>query len=191
MMTRLIAYTLSLILSFTAFCTGAYNFLRPEDIKCDTSDIAQYGEWYGLLGHTELLIFPEQIPASAEQAEYHYYNDANNLAPSCYVYLKCKYDAETYAEEEARLSSIDGVKKDTVHYPADACVTVLGSDETEYALLRGDNTIEYIFCCEGIHPRTPDSSCIRSEEASPEEYFSIYASLSGRDLRYWPDSWKH
>ena len=178
------------MIAVAAVCTGAYDAVRPEDIKRDTADIAQYGEWYGLLGHTDLLIFPEEIPEGAEQAEYCYYNDANDLAPSSYVFLKCTYDKKTYADEKARLSSIEGMRTDTEHYPAAACVTLLEAHETEYALLSGENTIEYIFFCEGVHPRIPDSSYIRTVPPSSEELFSVYPS-SGKDLRYWPDSWKH
>lgn len=179
------------IASLTAICAGVYAVIRPESIKRDISDSGQYGEWYGLLGHTNLLIFPEQIPSSAEQTEYKYYNDANSVGPSCYVFLKCTYDADTFAAENDRIASIDGVRKDTEHYSGDAYVTVLDANETEYALVKGNNTIEYIFYSQGLHPRTPDSSDVRTETAVPADYFSVYSSLTINDFKYWPDSWKH
>ena len=177
-----------------AAAAGLYVGIRVlfgnEDIRRDTSDPAQYGEWYGLLGHTNLLIFPEQLPASAKNTEYSYFNDGNNIGPSSLVYLKCTYDAETVEAEKARLAAIGGVRKDTAHYPAEAYVTMLTQDECEYALL-SDDTVTYIYCCEGLHPRTPDSSCLRTSAPAQADYFSVYESLSYNDLKYWPESWKH
>ena len=36
-----------------------------EDLKCNITDPAKYGEWYGLVASTNLYTFPEQIPAGA------------------------------------------------------------------------------------------------------------------------------
>lgn len=162
-----------------------------EDLKCDITDPAKYGEWYGLLASTNLYTFPAQIPAGASETEYRFRLDNNFLDPSSLVYLKCTYDANTYRSELDRLESIRGIRISKEHYNGTAYVAMLKEHETEYALLTDTNTIVYICYAEGLFPKHPDPAYMRIQNGRNEitDYFSIYDGMWASELKYWPESW--
>lgn len=164
-----------------------------NDINKETNDIEKYGDWYGLLGHTNLLIFPENIPDNATNAEYYYYNYASSLGPSSTVFLKCDYNEEDYRKEIERLKRIDNIKYSEELYNYKAYISILGSIENEYALLCDDKTIIYIFNLSGIK----DSEKIEKkylEKNNDSELnknrFSIYQIDNNDEYKYWPESWR-
>lgn len=177
-----------------------------EDLKCNITDPAKYGEWYGLLASTNLYTFPEQIPAGAADTEYRFSLDNNPLDPSSLVYLKCTYDADTYQSEVDRLKNIKGIRTDKDHYAGTAYVAMLKEHETEYAILFNQDTIVYVCYAEGMFPKHPDQAYMRKETGKkdsilgkPEQaagqpteridYFSIYDGMWASELKYWPKSW--
>ncbi|MBQ7070539.1 MAG: hypothetical protein IJM87_04560, partial [Ruminococcus sp.] len=165
------------------------NMFRSEKLDRDTSDISDYGEWYGLLSRSNLEVFPESIPKSAENVEYRFYND-DSIDPSSLVFLKCTYDSSDYSAEIARLESIDGVHKDDENYSGTAYVTLLHKFESEYALVTDDNTIVYVCFAEGVIPELPKSEYLRNSTAEDSEWFSIYDFSDYDDYKYWPETWK-
>ena len=165
------------------------NMFRSEKLDRDTSDISDYGEWYGLLSRSNLEVFPESIPKSAENVEYRFYND-DSVDPSSLVFLKCTYDSSDYTSEIARLESIEGARRDDENYSGTAYVTLLHKFESEYALAVDDNTIVYVCFAEGVDPELPKSEYLRSTTASDPEWFSIYDFSDYDDYKYWPETWK-
>lgn len=181
-----------------------------EDLKCNITDTAKYGEWYGLLASTNLYTFPEEIPSGASDTEYRFRLDNNSMDPSSLVYLKCTYDAYTYQSEVERLANIKGIRIDEDHYNGTAYVAMLRESETEYALLTDEKTIVYICYADGLFPKHPDKAYMRKESGNKDsislkdvqnleqyaqqaaennESFSIYEGMRASEAKYWPKSW--
>ena len=181
-----------------------------EDLKCNITDTAKYGEWYGLLASTNLYTFPEEIPSGASDTEYRFRLDNNSMDPSSLVYLKCTYDADTYQSEVERLANIKGIRIDEDHYNRTAYVAMLRESETEYALLTDEKTIVYICYADGLFPKHPDKAYMRKESGNKDsislkdvqnleqyaqqaaennESFSIYEGMRASEAKYWPKSW--
>ncbi|MBR3044889.1 MAG: hypothetical protein IKI45_10445 [Oscillospiraceae bacterium] len=181
-----------------------------EDLKCNITDTAKCGEWYGLLASTNLYTFPEEIPSGASDTEYRFRLDNNFFEPSSLVYLKCTYDADTYQTEVERLADIKGIQIDEEHYNGTAYVAMLRERETEYALLIDEKTIVYICYADGLFPKHPDKEYMRKESEKKDSFslkdvknldqyaqqsaennksFSIYEGMRSSELKYWPKSW--
>ena len=184
--------------------------LISEGLKCNITDTAKYGEWYGLLASTNLYTFPEEIPSGASDTEYRFRLDNNSMDPSSLVYLKCTYDADTYQSEVERLANIKGIRIDEDHYNGTAYVAMLRESETEYALLTDEKTIVYICYADGLFPKHPDKAYMRKESGNKDsislkdvqnleqyaqqaaennESFSIYEGMRASEAKYWPKSW--
>ena len=69
-----------------------------------TTDIAEYGDFEGFHGYSELDVFPEQILEDMEIQEYYYYCGDTFLDSTAQIYLECSYDQAGYDEETERLS---------------------------------------------------------------------------------------
>ena len=178
------------IIAVVGILVGVMCTLSSENLKHDTTDLEKYGEWYGLLSHSNLAVFPEQISDSAVNIEYNFYNDDNSIGPSSLVYLKCTYNEEDFKNEVIRLEAINGIRKDENNYNGTAYIALLQKFETEYALITDNNTIVYLCITEGRNPRTPDTSFLRNIEVKEEEWFSLYDFSDYNDYKYWPKSWK-
>ncbi|MBQ5317055.1 MAG: helix-turn-helix transcriptional regulator [Oscillospiraceae bacterium] len=180
---------LMIVCAFTiaVFTTSLF---RSEELARDTTDTADYGDWYGLLSHTNLYVFPQEIPEGASDVEYSFYNDDSLLGESSLVYLKCRYDDDELEREIARLKSIDGIRKDTENYNGTAYVTMLLKYETEYALVTDDNSIVYLCIHEGRNPRTAYTAYLRKNTAAESDLFSVYDFSDYDDYKYWPQTWK-
>lgn len=166
------------------------SLFKVEKLNRDTTNVSEYGEWHGLLSHTNLEVFPKEIPDTATNVEYSFYNDDSTLGSSVLVYLKCKYNHENYLSEIARIESINGVREDITNYNGTAYVTMLLKFESEYALVADDNTITYVCVKEGYHPRSVNKEYRRKTEAAESEWFSIYDYDDYEDYKYWPQTWK-
>lgn len=170
---------------------GCVLIFGGESLDRNTTDLAEYGNWYGMLARSNLLVFPNSVPKSAENAEYIFYNDDSALGPSSLLYLKCTYSDDVFRDEIARLESIDGIRKDEEHYNGTAYLALLQKFETEYALIVNRNTIVYLCIAEGANPKTVDRAYLRKIDAAEDAWFSLYDFLDYDSYRYWPDSWKY
>ena len=193
-MKKVVIALIILVLSISVLCLKF--FLDDTDINVETDNIEDYGEWYGLLGHTNLLIFPDEILSSDNDTRYYYYNNASSLGPSCYVYLECNYDNEKYEIELQRLKAIDGIYHDTDNYLYEAYVSLYNEEENEYeyAMIGEDQTIIYIFQRKGYKnsKRIEDKYALQtSENEVKNNEISIYKIDDYNNFKYWPDSWKY
>lgn len=166
-----------------------YFLFSNNNLNVETSDITKYGEWKGLLGKTNLLIFPNTVPEYDAGAEYYYYNQASNIDPSGCVFLKCRYNDVDYDLELSRLKSIQGIKYDESTYSYRAFETINGEYENEYALLCENNVIVYIFRKDGVKPGRALEDCYIKRNNNEDE-FTIYNFDNYNDFIYWPASWK-
>ena len=179
------------VLSVVAIGVFAYMLVFGEEkLDRNTTDLTEYGNWYGMLAHSNLLVFPDSIPSFAENIEYIFYNDDSPLGPSSLLYLKCTYPDDVLQDEIARLEAIDGIRRDEEHYNGMAYIALLHKFETEYALITERNTVVYLCIAEGINYKTVDPVYLRKTNATEDEWFSLYDFLDYDDYRYWPDSWK-
>lgn len=174
-------------LSIIFFTTSLF---KVESITRDTTNVTEYGDWYGLLSHTNLEVFPQEIPENASDVEYSFYNDDSSFGASSLVYLKCSYSDEEFKNEISRIKDINGIREDTENYNGTAYITMLLKHETEYALVNDDNTIVYLCINEGKNPRTTYNKYLRKDTASENEWFSIYDFSDYDNYKYWPQSWK-
>ncbi|MBP5223164.1 MAG: zf-HC2 domain-containing protein [Lachnospiraceae bacterium] len=127
---------------------------------------------------TELLCFPETIPASAKEHPstfYFFYQDTWD-DPTCEAFLECTYSDEDYAAEVDRLEHLEKVysygtnkvKRDEERhfsYPA-YIVTEVVDRSYEYALLTGENTVAYIY----LTCMNPDRIRQVPQEYLPDDY---------------------
>ena len=173
-----------------------------EKLKHNDTALSEYGNWYGLFAHSNLLVFPESIPQQAADPEYRFYNNDSVFGPSGTVFLKCTYDDAAYQNEIRRLEQIKGIRKDTEHFSTTAYIALMQryeSEEAEYALTFDDNTIVYLCITEGVKPWLPDPEYLRSGAPADSERFTIYGNCrypgtnpagDTRDVyKFWPVSW--
>lgn len=182
-----------IILGILISCTEFWKTVDDEDIDRQTNSIEEYGKWYGLLGHTNLLIFPEKILDSASDAEYSYCNDGSAIAPSCHVFLMCTYNEKDFANELKRVESISNIKYDKTNYPYEAYVSVRNGDENEYVLITGNNSMVYVYYRKGVKEYNKiDKKYMMKETSNGKslEQFTIYNIDNYNDYKYWPNSWK-
>lgn len=114
------------------------------DVRETSQRIEEYRQWSLPEKYTQLLVFPEAIPDSAVEVSYYYRYESGYTRPMCQIFLSCRLDEETYAEEAERLSSLfyesetagkQTVRYDDVSFPYPAYVTIEGYDFCyEYAL---------------------------------------------------------
>lgn len=71
-----------------------------------TRSVEKYNTIFTQKGvHTGYLVFPEEVPESAQEITfYNYYRDTWN-APTVQTYLQCTYDDNTYEQELDRLEN--------------------------------------------------------------------------------------
>lgn len=179
------------------FFSVIFILFNDNDVDKETNDIGNYGDWYGLLGHTNLLIFPEKIDDDAINVEYYYYNEGTMLSESCCVFLKCEYNSEDYEKEVERLGKIDNIKYCENIYDYESYVSMLGNEENEYALLCENKTIVYLFTrnykdIENIDKVVNQKYLNKnSESGTKEESFSIYQFDNHNNYKYWPESYNY
>lgn len=128
----------------------AYN----KKVKYNT--IKDYGKFLGFNGYSNLNIFPEYLPSSANIIQYYYKDDVTNaFDDTCQIYLQCTYNEEDFQSEKKRLSAVSEKYKDQIHtawtneedYIFPAIVTIDNNNFChEYCLLDSrNNRIYYIF----------------------------------------------
>lgn len=122
-----------------------------------TTDINQYEDTMTKYEHvlTGFIVFPEQVPDSAQNTDFYFsYQDTWN-APTLEVFLQCTYDEEDYQAEIARLENTQkryGTRVSTLlrdeegRYSYPVYIAVDGYwDSFEYAVLSGEQQITYIY----------------------------------------------
>lgn len=160
-----------------------YRMLRG-DVTEMTDDISRYRQWSLPEKYSRLLVFPEEIPAAAEDTEYFYRYESGYTRPMCQIFLSCRLDGDTFEREEERLSSLayestsDGrktVQYDSTSFEKPAYVTIAGYDFCyEYALLDRENrTIVYVYAM-----NTVEKSIGFDREYLPDYYMEDFAELS-------------
>ena len=84
----------------------ALSNLAKGDIRERSQDVEDYRKWSVQEKYTQFLIFPEKIPAEAEEVEYYYQYESGWGRPMSQIYLSYRLDEDTYAKEQERLSSL-------------------------------------------------------------------------------------
>ena len=94
------------LLLVTAVVVLLYLFLYGPPAKT-TRSVEKYNTIFTQKGvHTGYLVFPEEVPESAQEITfYNYYRDTWN-APTVQTYLQCTYDDNTYKQELDRLPEL-------------------------------------------------------------------------------------
>ena len=134
----------------------ALSNLAKGDTRERSQDTADYQKWSVPEKYTHFLIFPEEIPAEAEEVEYYYQYESGWDRPMSQIYLSYRLNENAYATEQERLSSLNytdrtgetrSVEYDTTSFGYPAYVTIAGYDFCyEYALLNEkEHTIVYIY----------------------------------------------
>lgn len=82
----------------------ALSNLAKGDIRERSQDVEDYRKWSVQEKYTQFLIFPEKIPAEAEEVEYYYQYESGWGRPMSQIYLSYRLDEDTYAKEQERLS---------------------------------------------------------------------------------------
>lgn len=129
-------------------------FGGPPEVE---TDISKYQETLAKYENvnTAYIVFPEEIPKSAEDTEFYFsYQDTWNV-PTQEVYLKCTYDETDYLAEIERLENTQKhygsvvrtlLQDEEGRYPHPVYIAVDGYwDGFEYAMLTGENQITYIY----------------------------------------------
>lgn len=140
---------------FIFFLTYITHTTENQNLKF-TTNISDYGNFYGFKGFSNLDVFPTKILNSAKNIEFYYKDDSSPVFDdSCQVYLKCTYHKNDYQNEILRLTSIieqyQGEKQKTwlnnTNYNYPAVVAIDNNNHCyEYALLDEDNfSIIYVF----------------------------------------------
>lgn len=196
----LIGVIISIVTLVTVFivCMFLFLFGGPAEV---TTDVNQYEEEVERLSgiRTALIVFPEEIPESAQDVDfYFYYKDTWN-APTCEVFLQCTYDEADYRKEIARLentqkrygSIVRPLRRDEeARFSHPVYIAVDSHDFAyEYALLSGDNQITYIYTAyrDTEDLRKIDSEYIpqdfdsRQEQMGVGEGYSIYLIKEDRE----------
>lgn len=154
------------------------------DVREVSEDIAEYRRWSVPEQYTHFLIFPEELPDSAENVEYYYQYESGLNRPMCQIFLSCTLGKEDYEAEEKRLSSLFwtseekgmlNVLRDAEFFAYPAYVTIAGYDFCyEYALLCEERqTIVYIYCMNTIK-----SDLKFNEEFLPDYFMEGFEDLS-------------
>lgn len=146
---------LTVLLLVAAVVVLIYLFLYGPPAKT-TRSVEKYNTIFTQKGvHTGYLVFPEEVPESAQEITfYNYYRDTWN-APTVQTYLQCTYDDNIYEQELDRLENTSKTygkdrkvllrdEQGKYNYPAYIAVEN-AAHCYEYALLTGENQITYIY----------------------------------------------
>ena len=167
----------------------ALSNLAKGDTRERSQDTADYRKWSVPEKYTHFLIFPEEIPAEAEEVEYYYQYESGWDRPMSQIYLSCRLNENAYATEQERLSSLTytdctgeprSVEYDTTSFGYPAYVTIAGYDFCyEYALLNEkEHTIVYIYAM-----NTVSDDLQFNDEFLPNYYMENFDDLAyqGKD----------
>lgn len=167
----------------------ALSNLAKGDTRERSQDTADYQKWSVPEKYTHFLIFPEEIPAEAEEVEYYYQYESGWDRPMSQIYLSYRLNENAYATEQERLSSLNytdctgetrSVEYDTTSFGYPAYVTIAGYDFCyEYALLNEkEHTIVYIYAM-----NTVSDDLQFNDEFLPNYYMENFDDLAyqGKD----------
>lgn len=167
----------------------ALSNLAKGDTRERSQDTADYQKWSVPEKYTHFLIFPEEIPAEAEEVEYYYQYESGWDRPMSQIYLSYRLNENAYATEQERLSSLNytdrigetrSVEYDTASFGYPAYVTIAGYDFCyEYALLNEkEHTIVYIYAM-----NTVSDDLQFNDEFLPNYYMENFDDLAyqGKD----------
>ena len=167
----------------------ALSNLAKGDTRERSQDTADYRKWSVPEKYTHFLIFPEEIPAEAEEVEYYYQYESGWDRPMSQIYLSYRLNENAYATEQERLSSLNytdltgenrSVEYDTTSFGYPAYVTIAGYDFCyEYALLNEkEHTIVYIYAM-----NTVSDDLQFNDEFLPNYYMENFDDLAyqGKD----------
>ena len=167
----------------------ALSNLAKGDTRERSQDTADYRKWSVPEKYTHFLIFPEEIPAEAEEVEYYYQYESGWDRPMSQIYLSYRLNENAYATEQERLSSLNytdrtgenrSVEYDTTSFGYPAYVTIAGNDFCyEYALLNEkEHTIVYIYAM-----NTVSDDLQFNDEFLPNYYMENFDDLAyqGKD----------
>ena len=167
----------------------ALSNLAKGDTRERSQDTADYQKWSVPEKYTHFLIFPEEIPAEAEEVEYYYQYESGWDRPMSQIYLSYRLNENAYATEQERLSSLNytdrtgetrSVEYDTTSFGYPADVTIAGYDFCyEYALLNEkEHTIVYIYAM-----NTVSDDLQFNDEFLPNYYMENFDDLAyqGKD----------
>ena len=167
----------------------ALSNLAKGDTRERSQDTAVYQKWSVPEKYTHFLIFPEEIPAEAEEVEYYYQYESGWDRPMSQIYLSYRLNENAYATEQERLSSLNytdrtgetrSVEYDTTSFGYPAYVTIAGYDFCyEYALLNEkEHTIVYIYAM-----NTVSDDLQFNDEFLPNYYMENFDDLAyqGKD----------
>lgn len=167
----------------------ALSNLAKGDTRERSQDTADYQKWSVPEKYTHFLIFPEEIPAEAEEVEYYYQYESGWDRPMSQIYLSYRLNENAYATEQERLSSLNytdrtgetrSVEYDTTSFGYPAYVTIAGYDFCyEYALLNEkEHTIVYIYAM-----NTVSDDLQFNDEFLPNYYMANFDDLAyqGKD----------
>ena len=167
----------------------ALSNLAKGDTRERSQDTADYRKWSVPEKYTHFLIFPEEIPAEAEEVEYYYQYESGWDRPMSQIYLSYRLNENAYATEQERLSSLNytdrtgenrSVEYDTASFGYPAYVTIAGYDFCyEYALLNEkEHTIVYIYAM-----NTVSDDLQFNDEFLPNYYMENFDDLAyqGKD----------
>ena len=167
----------------------ALSNLAKGDTRERSQDTADYRKWSVPEKYTHFLIFPEEIPAEAEEVEYYYQYESGWDRPMSQIYLSYRLNENAYATEQERLSSLTytdrtgetrSVEYDTTSVGYPAYVTIAGYDFCyEYALLNEkEHTIVYIYAM-----NTVSDDLQFNDEFLPNYYMENFDDLAyqGKD----------
>lgn len=167
----------------------ALSNLAKGDTRERSQDTADYQKWSVPEKYTHFLIFPEEIPAEAEEVEYYYQYESGWDRPMSQIYLSYRLNENAYATEQESLSSLNytdrtgetrSVEYDTTSFGYPAYVTIAGYDFCyEYALLNEkEHTIVYIYAM-----NTVSDDLQFNDEFLPNYYMENFDDLAyqGKD----------
>ena len=167
----------------------ALSNLAKGDTRERSQDTADYRKWSVPEKYTHFLIFPEEIPAEAEEVEYYYQYESGWDRPMSQIYLSYRLNENAYATEQERLSSLTytdrtgetrSAEDATASFGYPAYVTIAGYDFCyEYALLNEkEHTIVYIYAM-----NTVSDDLQFNDEFLPNYYMENFDDLAyqGKD----------
>ncbi len=119
-------------------------YLLRGNLRESANDISKYGQWSLPDKYSRLLVFPEQVPSSAENVQYFYKFENGWTRPMCQIFLSCTLSEEEYETEKNRLAGLSfeseagvlTVREDGESFSHPAYTAIEGYDFCyEYALL--------------------------------------------------------